>query len=52
VHAKENVMYQKALEEALVKAIETKTKCFDSMEDIKCYNQTLIDIKENILKCL
>jgi hypothetical protein len=30
-------------------------KCFNSMEDVKCYNQTLIDMKENIekmLKCL
>jgi Mg2+ and Co2+ transporter CorA len=38
---------QKALEEALTKAIEAKKECLNSVEDIKCYHQTLIDMKEH-----
>ncbi len=41
---------QKALKEALTKAIEAKKKCLNSMEDIECYHQTLIDMKEHYQK--
>ncbi len=41
---------KKALEEAFIRAIETKKESLNSMEDTECYNQTLIDMKEQYRK--
>ncbi len=37
---------QKTLEEAFTRATKAKQKCLNSMEDIKRYHQTLIDMQE------
>jgi hypothetical protein len=37
---------QKALQEALQNAIQSKKDCLNSMEDIEHYHQMLIDMKE------
>jgi hypothetical protein len=35
------------MEEAFTRAIEVEKESLNSMEDLKCYQQNLIDIKEH-----
>lgn len=38
---------QKIVEEAFTRAIEVEKESLNSMEDLKCYQQNLIDTKEH-----
>jgi hypothetical protein len=48
---KQEVIYQqKALEEAFIRAIKVEKESLNFMEDIECYNQSLIDMKEQLME--
>jgi len=41
---------QKALEEAFIRAIKAEKESLNFMEDIECYNQSMIDMKEQLME--